>query len=79
MKKNVGRTDKAVRLTAAAIIVVLIAAGIVRGWLAVILGILAGIAVVVSVAGRCPLYIPLGVSTLKKKGGIEPPEAKPGA
>jgi Inner membrane protein YgaP-like, transmembrane domain len=51
----------------AVIFVSLIFAGQVHGVLAVILGVLAVIFVVTSVVSFCPLYVPFGLSTRKKK------------
>jgi phosphotransferase system glucose/maltose/N-acetylglucosamine-specific IIC component len=66
MKKNMGRLDKTVRLVAAALFVVLLVAGAVKGTLAIVLGVLAAIFVVTSLVGFCPLYVPLGISTVGK-------------
>ena len=61
-----GTVDKVVRILVAAIILVLWFTHVVTGTLAVILLILAGILVVTSLIGTCPLYLPFGLSTRKK-------------
>ena len=66
MKKNMGTVDKVVRILVAAIILVLYFTHVITGVLAVILLILAGIFVVTSLIGTCPLYLPFGLSTRKE-------------
>jgi hypothetical protein len=67
MKKNMGKTDKAIRLILAAIIVVLLFTNVASGTLAIILFILAVIFVVTSLISFCPLYALFGISTFKQK------------
>ena len=67
MKKNMGTTDKVIRVLIAVIILVLYFTHVVSGTLAVILLILAGVFVVTSLLGLCPLYLPFGLSTRKKE------------
>jgi hypothetical protein len=67
MKKNMGTVDKVIRVLVAVIILVLYFTHVIIGTLAVILLILAGIFVVTSLLGICPLYILLGVNTSKKE------------
>ena len=67
MKKNMGTVDRVIRVLVAVIIVVLYFTHVISGTLAVILLILAGIFVVTSLLGTCPLYILLGISTRKKE------------
>jgi hypothetical protein len=67
MKKNMGTVDKVIRVLVAVIIVVLYFTHVVSGTLAVILLILAGVFVVTSLLGFCPLYLPFGLSTIKKE------------
>ncbi len=68
MKKNMGRIDQTLRLLAAAVIAILLIAGILKGTAAVVLAILAAVFVITTFVGFCPLYKPLGIST-KKPGG----------
>jgi len=62
----VGTVDKVIRIVVTAIILVLWFTHVVTGTLAVILLILAGILVVTSLIGTCPLYMLFGLSTRKK-------------
>ena len=66
MKKNVGIADKVIRISAAVVIAVLYFAGSISGTLAIILLILAGILILTSFVGFCPLYAPFKFSTRKK-------------
>jgi hypothetical protein len=67
MKKNMGSTDKVVRILIALVIGVLYYTGIISGTTALVLGIFAVIFVLTSLISFCPLYLPLGISTCKKK------------
>jgi len=67
MKKNMGSTDKVIRILIALIIGVLYYTGIISGTTALFLGIFAVIFVLTSLISFCPLYLPLGISTCKKK------------
>ncbi len=67
MKKNIGTTDKAGRVLAALVIAVLYFTGLISGPLAIGLGVVALIFVVTSTISFCPLYLPFGISTIKKK------------
>lgn len=65
MKKNMGFADRFVRIAFTIVVVLLYAFGKISGLLAIILGILALVFAVTSLAGFCPLYIPLRLSTRK--------------
>jgi hypothetical protein len=67
MSKNMGTVDKVVRILAAVIIAGLYFANIISGTVAIILLILAGIFILTSFMSFCPLYLPFGISTRKKK------------
>lgn len=67
MKKNMGSTDKMIRLIIAALIVILYFTNVITGTLAIVLLILAGIFVLTSLFSFCPLYLPFGLNTAKKK------------
>lgn len=67
MKKNMGFIDKIVRISIAAVIAVLYFTNVISGTAAIILGILAIIFVLTSFVSFCPLYLPFGISTLKKR------------
>lgn len=67
MKKNMGNTDKAIRLLLAAVFVVLLFTRVVSGIPAIVLFVLAVIFVVTSLLSFCPLYALFGISTLRAK------------
>ncbi len=67
MKKNMGSTDKIIRLIIAAVIGVLFLTNIISGTLGIILLALAGIFVLTSVISFCPLYTLIGASTCPKE------------
>ena len=67
MKKNMGSTDKVIRILIALIIGVLYYTGTISGTTALVLGILALVFAITSLISFCPLYLPLGISTCKKK------------
>jgi hypothetical protein len=66
MEKNMGTTDRIVRVVVAAVIAVLYFANVISGVLAIILGILALVFLATSAVGFCPLYVPFKFSTRKK-------------
>jgi len=66
MKKNMSGVDKVVRILAAVVVLVLYFTSVISGTLAIILLILAGILVLTSVIGFCPLYRLIGLSTRKE-------------
>jgi Flp pilus assembly protein TadB len=67
MEKNMGGIDRLVRLVIAAVLAVLVFAGIVTGILAWILAVLAAIFFLTSLFGCCLLYLPFRVSTRRRK------------
>ena len=69
MKKNMGLTDRIIRVIVAAIIGILYFSGMISGTLGMVLLILAGIFVLTSLISFCPLYAPFGLNTcaLKKQ------------
>ena len=67
MKKNMGSIDKIVRVLVAVVIGVLYFTDQITGTAAAILGIFAVIFLLTSAIGFCPLYLPLKLSTIKKK------------
>jgi hypothetical protein len=73
MKKNMGTVDRVIRTLIAIGIGVLYFSGRVSGTLAIILGVIALVFLVTSFVGRCPGYLPFGLSTRGK--GPESPAA----
>ena len=67
MKKNMGSTDKIIRILIALVIGVLYFTGTISGTIALVLGVFAIIFLLTSLISFCPLYLPLGISTCKKK------------
>ncbi len=67
MKKNMGTADKLIRLIVAAILVILYFSGVVTGTIGIVLLVLAAVFVLTSIISFCPLYLPIGLNTAKKK------------
>lgn len=67
MKKNMGATDKGIRVLIAIIIAVLYYFNVIEGTLAYILMALALIFLITSFISFCPLYKPFGINTCKTK------------
>ncbi|RIY36324.1 hypothetical protein CKY20_07510 [Capnocytophaga canis] len=67
MRTNMGATDRIIRLLIAVAIGILYFTNVISGTLAIVLGILAGVFVLTSFIGFCPLYLPLGINTCRNK------------
>ncbi len=65
MKKNMGNTDRIVRLLLAAVMVVLYFTNTVTGTLGIVLLVLAGVFILTSLISFCPLYTLIGLNTCK--------------
>ncbi|SEA41721.1 Protein of unknown function [Flavobacterium gillisiae] len=63
MKKNLGMTDKIIRGTIAAIIVVMYFADIISGTVAIVFGSIAAILFLTSIISFCPMYSIFGHSS----------------
>jgi hypothetical protein len=66
MKKNMGSTDKMIRIIIAIVISALYYLGIIPGTLGIVLLALALIFVLTSLISFCPLYLPFNINTCKK-------------
>lgn len=66
MIKNMGLTDRIIRIALAAIVAVLYFTNTISGTLALVLGAFAIIFIITSFVSFCPLYSPFGISTRKK-------------
>ena len=77
MKKNMGSADRLIRILLAVIIGILYFTGHISGTAAIILGIVAVAFLLTSIAGNCPMYSPLNISTVKTKPEEPVEEAKP--
>jgi len=67
MKKNMGAIDKTIRILIAAALVIMYFTGVITGTIGIVLIIFSVIFVLTSLVGTCPLYLPFGLSTLRKK------------
>ena len=67
MKKNIGNTDKILRISGAVLLIVLYFTKILSGIWGIIALVLAVILTVTSLTGSCPLYGPFGINTRKKE------------
>ncbi len=67
MTKNIGTSDRIIRLVVAVAVAALYFTGVISGTVALILGILAGVFLLTSIVGFCPLYAPFKLSTINKK------------
>ena len=67
MKKNMGTIDKVIRILIALVIIALYFAHVISGTIAIVLLVLSAIFIVTSFISFCPLYLPFGINTGKKK------------
>lgn len=67
MTKNMGSTDKMIRILIAIVISILFYTNVISGTLGLVLSVVAVIFALTSFISFCPLYTLLGVSTCKVK------------
>lgn len=67
MKKNMGNTDRAIRVIVAVLIAALYFTGTLTGTLGIVLLVLAAVFVLTSLVGFCPLYTLVGIDTCPHK------------
>jgi hypothetical protein len=67
MKKNMGLADRVVRMIIAIVFIGLYYAEIVTGTLGIVLIAFSVIFLITSFISFCPLYLPFGLNTLRKK------------
>jgi hypothetical protein len=67
MKKNMGSADKSIRIIIALAIAALYYFNVIDGTLAYVLMALALVFLLTSFISFCPLYLPFGLNTCKKK------------
>jgi hypothetical protein len=67
MKKNMGTIDKTIRVIVAIVFAILYFTNIVTGTLGIVLLVLGAVFVLTSFISFCPLYLPFGINTSKKK------------
>lgn len=67
MKKNMGTADIIVRLLVAALVAILYFTNVIGGTVGIVLLVLAGVFVLTSAIGFCPLYAIVGINTCPAK------------
>jgi len=67
MKRNMGNTDKGIRITAAIVVALLYYFNVIEGSLAYVLMAVAIIFLLTSIINFCPLYKVFGINTCKIK------------
>jgi len=67
MKKNMGSTDKIIRLLLAAVLGILYFTNTITGALGIVALVVAIVFVLTSFISFCPLYVILGINTCKTK------------
>ncbi len=65
MKKNLGTTDRVIRLLLAAVVAVLVLTNQISGTVGILLGLLAVVFALTGALGFCPLYLPFNIATKK--------------
>jgi K+-transporting ATPase A subunit len=68
MAKNMGSADRVIRALVALIVAGLYFTGRISGILGIVLLVFAGVFLLTSFVGRCPAYLPFGIST---RGGAD--------
>jgi len=63
---NMSLGDRFIRVMVAIALLILAYSGLISGTAAVLFSLLAVVFLLTSLAGTCPLYIPLGIKTHKK-------------
>jgi hypothetical protein len=67
MKKNMGNTDRIIRVLIAAVIAVLYFTNVVTGTFGIVLMVLAAVFLLTSMISFCPLYTLVGMNTCGTK------------
>jgi len=67
MKKNMGLTDRIIRLALAALVAVLYFTNVITGTLGIVLIVVAVVFALTSLISFCPLYPLIGMNTCKKE------------
>lgn len=66
MKKNMGITDRIIRVLIAITFIILFTTNVISGTWGIVLLVLSGIFILTSLLGFCPLYLPFGISSCCK-------------
>jgi len=67
MKKNMGSIDRVIRILIAFVVTVLYFVNVISGTLAIVLLLFSVVFIITSMISFCPLYLPFGINTGKKK------------
>lgn len=67
MKNNMGSLDRSIRVLAAIAIAILYFSGTITGTLGIVLLVIAGVFLLTSLIGFCPLYTVFGMNTCSRK------------
>lgn len=67
MKLNMGKIDRVIRIVLAALFIDLYFSRTVTGWAGIVLLVVAGIFLLTSLFGVCPLYGVCGIKTIHSK------------
>jgi hypothetical protein len=67
MKKNMGNTDRIIRIILAAVMAILYFTNTITGTFGIVLLVLAGVFVLTSLISFCPLYAIVGLNTCPAK------------
>ncbi len=67
MKRNMGAADRVIRIVLAAVVAVLYFTHQLSPVAGIVLGIVGAIFLVTGIVGVCPLYMPFGLSTKRRK------------
>jgi len=67
MKNNMGTIDRVIRILIATLVIVLYFTNIITGTLGIILLVVAGVFILTSILGFCPLYMLIDINTRSKK------------
>ncbi len=67
MQKNVGASDRIIRLLIAALLIGLYASGFAEGALGIILLVFAAVMIATSIIRFCPIYLPFNLNTIQKR------------
>jgi hypothetical protein len=71
MKKNMGNTDRIIRVIAAIVFSALYFSGIITGTFGIILLVIGAVFLATSFISFCPLYTLVGMNTCEKKEGTD--------
>jgi len=67
MKKNMGNTDRIIRIVIAIVIAALYFTNVITGTLGIVLLVIAGVFLLTSLVSFCPLYTLFGMNTCPAK------------